>query len=680
MNRIRKSIAEGLFLLDVRAQDMVDVFEQAVDHVIQLGHIPAALRGALVDELTSREERSSTAIGQSVAVPHAYVEGEMPPMAMFVRLRSPLNQGAPDGVPTRFVFVLMGPPGQAGEHLDTLTAIARLMSDDEFRYEARTAQSQQELIDAVDHFIDRTSPDRPQESDELPGDLEYTGRLGGGLWADIQRRRRHYWTDFTDGLHPKSISSILFMFFACLAPAITFGELMADVTGGMIGATEMLVVTAIGGVLYALFAGQPLILLAGIGPLLVFTGVLYEFCGRFGWPFLPTYAWVGLWTGVFTILLALTDASCLLRWFTRFTDEIFAALITIIFIVEAAAALMRYVKSAHLDTLSHDVALLSIILMTGTFLLAMALSQMRRTVYLRPLAREFLSDLGPTIAIILMYCFALLFSGVQPETMNMPEQLGPSVDRAWFINLFDAPKIVWFGSIVPALLVTVLIFMNQNITARLVNSRDHHLTKGAGYHLDLAVVGGLVGVSSLFGLPWLTAATVRSINHLRSLATVEEKVNRAGESREQVIHVRENRFTALVIHLLIGLSLTQLGLLSQIPKAILYGLFLFMGVASIAGNQFFERMLLWIMDPALYPRTHYIRKVPAKVLHLFTLMQLGLLAILWVIKASALGILFPLFIALLVPIRFLCSRYFLPKHLEALDGSIDPNDEREHWN
>ena len=48
------------------------------------------------------------------------------------------------------------------------------------------------------------------------------------------------------------------MYFACLANAVAFGLLTAVATGGEIGTTEMLMVTAIGGVLFAIFSGQPL--------------------------------------------------------------------------------------------------------------------------------------------------------------------------------------------------------------------------------------------------------------------------------------------------------------------------------------------------------------------------------------------------------------------------------------
>ena len=63
----------------------------------------------------------------------------------------------------------------------------------------------------------------------------------------------------------------LFLFFACLAPAIIFGGLMFSKTGGDIGAVEMIVATAFCGLVFAVFAGQPLIILGGTGPMLIQT-------------------------------------------------------------------------------------------------------------------------------------------------------------------------------------------------------------------------------------------------------------------------------------------------------------------------------------------------------------------------------------------------------------------------
>ena len=60
--------------------------------------------------------------------------------------------------------------------------------------------------------------------------------------------------------------------------------------------------------------------------------------------------------------------------------------------------------------------------------------------------------------------------------------------------------------------------------------------KGHGYHLDLFVIAILIAICSVLCLPWYVAATVRSINHVRSLMR-ESEVKVPGE-RSKMIGVR----------------------------------------------------------------------------------------------------------------------------------------------
>lgn len=692
MQVLRKAFGDETVLLDVDAHDLPTVFDQAVDFLADKGFVEEGAAERVKKALAERESKASTAIGHAVAVPHAYLDALRKPTVCFVRLRHPVNLGAPDGVPTQFIFFLLGPPSAAPAHLDTLATIARLMADEEFRYHAGAARTTGELIAALDAFDARTAPPEARVAPEAPVGMRWTGRPFGGIRQDIARRLPHYLADLRDGLNTKCVGSTLFLFFACLAPAITFGGLMAEGTGGadpngvaQIGAAEMLLATAVCGVVYALFAGQPLIILGGTGPLLVVTVILYGLCKDWGTPFLPAYAWVGLWSALFVALLGVFDASCLMRYFTRFTDEVFAALISLIFIYEALHSLGQPFNASGIRPgTDHDMALLSVILGLGTFYVAMSLARFRRSSYLLPWMREFLADFGPTIALGLMTFVAVFWlDEVSLRGLEAPEVFGPTADRDWLVDIWAAPASVRWAAAGPALLVAVLIYLDQNITARLVNSPDHRLRRGPGYHLDLLVVGGLMAFCSLFGLPWLVAATVRSLNHVRSLATFEEVVTRTGAMRERIIHVRENRLTGLAIHVLVGCSLLLLPLLSAIPLAVLYGVFLFMGVVSIAGNQFFERLSLWFKDPDLYPAFHYIRRAPIWTIHAFTLIQVICLGILWVVKTSdqpAIAILFPLFIALLVPVRILLvGQWFKAEHLRALDAEEEPEDEATHW-
>ncbi|MFT4692571.1 MAG: hypothetical protein ACI9OD_004807 [Limisphaerales bacterium] len=509
---------------------------------------------------------------------------------------------------------------------------------------------------------DKTSNSSPGA--EPTAELERTGRFAGGMINDLRRRLPHYWNDFAAGIHPKVAGSTLFLFFACLANAIAFGALTGFLTDGQIGTTEMLIATAVGGITFALFSGQPLTILGGTGPITIFTALLFVTCQNLELEFLPAYAWVGIWSGILLMILAVTDASALMSYFTRFTDEIFAALVAVIFIVEA----VKDVASGFVEPgVPHDKALLGLVLAMGTFVLARNLNEFRNSKYLRWRVRDFLSDFGPAIAIAVMTGVAIWLKDVPRELAVVPDTFGTTTGRPWTVDLFSAPTWLYFAAIGPAILAVILLFLDQNITTRLVNAKHHKLTKGAGYHLDLFIVGLIVFVGSIFGLPWIVAATVHSLNHVRSLADTEvTEVN--GERKEAIKSVRENRISPLLIHVAIGVSLLFLPIVKTIPMSVLFGLFLYMGFASLKGNEFFERFKLWAMDPRLYPKTHhFMGKVPNGVIHKFTLIQVVCLAVLWVLKSSKLGLLFPVLIAALVPIRKSLSRFFDAKHLQALD-------------
>ncbi|MCK5941294.1 MAG: HCO3- transporter [Planctomycetes bacterium] len=519
----------------------------------------------------------------------------------------------------------------------------------------------------------RPTPASSPSPSSVSEGLQFTGRFAGGLRDDLRRRLPHYLHDFTSGIHPKVLASTLFLFFACLANAIAFGGLTGLVTEGQIGTVEMIVATAAGGVLFALLSGQPLTLLGGTGPIVVFTGLLYTACGQLELPFLPVYMWTGVWSGVLLIVLAVTDASALMRYFTRFTDEIFAALIAVIFIVEAVTSL--------LGPLGDDAApargLLTLVLGLGTFALARGMRNFQRSRYMWRTLRAFISDFGPAIAIGLMTWFAVANDAVRVEAPAVPEQFATTSGRSWWVDPFALPTWAIFASLAPAIMATILLFLDQNITTRLVNAGSNRLTKGSGFHLDLFVVGGITVASSCFGLPWIVAATVHSLNHVKSLATVRTVPVGGGESREVIASVRENRVSALAIHLLIGLSVLLLSWIQMIPMAVLFGLFLYMGFTTLGGNQFFERVMLWVTDPHLYPTAHYTNTVKHRRIHLFTLVQAAALAALWVLKASAIGILFPVLIALLVPLRLLLGRWFTRDELAALDseeGADEPDE------
>ena len=130
-------------------------------------------------------------------------------------------------------------------------------------------------------------------------EAERTGRFCGGIIDDIKRRSLVYASDWTDGLQTvKTITATLYMYFGCLGPAIAFGGLTYEETGGKLGAMEFLLCQAFVGIVWAIIGGQPELVLRPAGPQTVFIIELYRLSTTkaFNVPFELAMAWTGVWT------------------------------------------------------------------------------------------------------------------------------------------------------------------------------------------------------------------------------------------------------------------------------------------------------------------------------------------------------------------------------------------------
>ncbi|NXI00525.1 S4A8 protein, partial [Pachycephala philippinensis] len=689
------------------------------------------------------------------------------PLVAFVRLTpAVLLSGMTEvPIPTRFLFVLLGPGGKAHQYHEIGRSMATTMTDEVFHDVAYKAKDRADLVAGIDEFLDQVTVLPPgewdpsirieppknvpsQEKRKMPGaldessshskpekhsgpELERTGRLFGGLVLDVKRKAPWFWSDFRDGLSLQCLASFLFLYCACMSPVITFGGLLGEATHGHISAMESLLGASMTGVVYSLFAGQPLTILGSTGPVLVFEKILYKFCKEYRLSYLSLRTCIGLWTAFFCVVLVATDASCLVCYITRFTEEAFASLICIIFIYEALEKLshlretfpvhmhskldlltiyyckceppahpsnetLRFWRSNGINVLgiawgnltvtecrslhgefqgpacgrngpyAPNVLFWCCILFFSTFVLSSLLKKFKTSRYFPTRVRSTVSDFAVFLTIVIMVLIDLGI-GIPSPKLHVPHMFKPTRDdRGWLINPIG-PNPWWtvLAALIPALLCTILIFMDQQITAVIVNRKEHRLKKGCGYHLDLFMVAVMLGVCSVMGLPWFVAATVLSITHVNSLK-VESDCSAPGE-QPKFLGIREQRVTGLMIFVLMGCSVFFTSVLKFIPMPVLYGVFLYMGVSSLRGIQFFDRLKLFWMPAKHQPDFIYLRHVPLRKVHLFTLIQLLCLVLLWAIKASRAAIIFPMMVLALVFVRKVMDFCFSKRELSFLD-------------
>ena len=84
----------------------------------------------------------------------------------------------------------------------------------------------------------------------------------------------------------------------------------------------------------------------------------------------------------------------------------------------------------------------------------------------------------------------------------------------------------------------------------IVNKKDRKLKKGSGYHLDLFLIGLFATLCGILGLPFVCAATVRSVTHVSAL-TVYSRTHAPGE-KPQLEEVKEQRVTGITVHIMVG--------------------------------------------------------------------------------------------------------------------------------
>ena len=523
------------------------------------------------------------------------------------------------------------------------------------------------------------------------GPLEFTGKIGGGLRLDLRRRAPLYISDWTDAFKAenfqKSVSSILYLFIAALAPAITFGSRFLDGTKGQFGVLEMIMSSAISGVLFSSFAGQPLSILGATGPFLAYTMVVFEMAEAMDLEFMPFYFWVCMWCSLFTILVAIFDLCALMKHVTMFSEDIFAGLISLIFIIDGVSPMIRNFTDKEM-TLTN--AMFEALLFGYTFGLATYLSHFRRTPWLLRPIRTLMANFAVTIALVTASALAALYSSdTSLRMLTVDAEFAPALSlsdgskRPWIVNpagidrQFPAWGIAY--AIIPSIGFAVLGYLDQNLTSIIVNRPSNGLKKAPGYHLDLFVRGALtLPACAVLGLPLSVASTVPSITHVISLTTYEVKQLPQGETKVPS-KVVEQRATNFLIHVLIGCALFMAPVLKFLPRAVLQGVFFYMGIASLTGNNLFDRLFLWmIWDSSKYPQYNYIQKLPIKRVHLYTFVQVVCLAILYGLKAiKETSVVFPFFMASLAIIRKALKYMFTAEELQLLDSLPDEEEEEE---
>ncbi|XP_023184096.1 sodium bicarbonate transporter-like protein 11 isoform X1 [Xiphophorus maculatus] len=753
-------LSQASILLDEKAATLDEALRRMIAHMVEDGHgncnVEEVMNSLFTDaggrdinvHLLSETIQGVTATSTGIHYQQSWlcilsnVRNLQRRHVCITRLEIPQNWGV-NCCEARFVILILAPPRTKS----TKTAVelgrtfATMFSDIGFRQKLLETKTQeefkQELVSQRHRLSvasEKTVVEEVEDSDPQRGKALQCRdffRAGRGVYDDLRRRLPLYPSDFTDGLTGKDrcllkyTTTAIFLYIAILLPAIAFGSLNDESTRGEIDVQKTIVGQSIGGVIYSLFAGSPLVIPLTTAPLAIFISVIRGICDDYDLDFDAFYACIGLWNSFFLILGGLFNVSLMMKLFKRSTEEVIALFISIAFVGDAVKGTVKIFEhfyygstlattnktvvlqqineildgtenqtttklehktGANMSLFEHpeekmlvflpetlvectrERPILCLLLMLGTLWLGYALYLIKRSLYLNGKIREVMSDCALPISVVTFsFIGSYLFIDIQLPVFSVHD--GPIFKYPAFEKLSGLTPLAAVGL---GFLLALLIFIDQNIVISLTHVPEHKLLKGTAFHWDLMLTGFINILMSCLGLPWMHAAFPHSSLHARQLAKVEQHVE-DGHVYTTIVSVKETRLTSLAANILIGLSAFMLPIpLQWIPKPVLYGLFLYIAATSLDGNQMVDRMTLLLKEQTSYPPTHYIRRVPQRKVHYFTAVQMIQLIILCAFGMYPLPymkMVFPLLMILLVPIRIsLLPRMIDAKYLDIMDS------------
>ncbi|GLJ25077.1 hypothetical protein SUGI_0479710 [Cryptomeria japonica] len=566
-----------------------------------------------------------------------------------------------------------------------------------------------------------------------------------GIKNDLKGRLLCYKQDWTSGFTAgfRILAPTTYIFLALAIPVIAFGEQLDRNTNGILTAVQTLASTGLCGIIHSFLGGHPLLILGVAEP----TVLMYTFMFNFAKSqenlgshlFLAWAGWVCVWTSLLLILLAILRACSIINRFTRVAGELFGLLIAMLFMQEAIRGLVNEFRVPDRGNVKLEqfqpswrfaIGMFAVVLSFGLLFSGLRSRKARSWRYGTGSLRGLIADYGVPLMVIVWTGVSYapvnhVPSGI-PRRLFTPNPWSPNAYANWTVvkDMLDVPFIYIIEAIIPATMITVLYYFDHSVASQLAQQKEFNLKKLSSFHYDMLLLGFLVILCGLLGIPPSNGVIPQSPMHTINLATLKHQLVRkklqmqtplvyqppptwalnqlkdttiqsaasdktidspVDESVFNIediddllpIEVKEQRLSNLLQAIMVICCLGAMPVLKKIPTSVLWGYFAFMAIESLPGNQFWERILLVFTAPSrrfvVLEKHHasFIEKVPFKRSVMFTIFQTCyLLACFGITLIPTAGVLFPLLIMLFVPIRqYVLPRFYKRPHLQELDAA-----------
>ncbi|ASK61449.1 PTS fructose transporter subunit IIA [Virgibacillus phasianinus] len=160
--KITELLSQDTIILDLQAQSKKDALNELANQLDKAGKLND--KQAYINDIFSREEQSTTGIGESIAIPHAKSSAVKVPAIAFGRSESGIDFDSLDGQPAHLFFMIAASEGANNDHLEALSRLSTFLMDEKFREKIYQASSKEEVVDAVN--AKEIEVDEPEENVE----------------------------------------------------------------------------------------------------------------------------------------------------------------------------------------------------------------------------------------------------------------------------------------------------------------------------------------------------------------------------------------------------------------------------------------------------------------------------------------------------------------------------------
>ncbi|CEP64340.1 Bor1p LALA0_S11e01882g [Lachancea lanzarotensis] len=515
---------------------------------------------------------------------------------------------------------------------------------------------------------------------DVPGEEEYKPRYRwserlarfpkplAGIVLDVKDRLPTYVSDWTDAWDYRVIPSVVETYFNNLLPAIAFAQDMFDRTDQSYGVNEVLLASALGGIVFGLFSGQPLCIVGVTGPISIFNYTVYDLIKPLNIDFFGFMFWICIWAMALHLALSMSNTVCWLRYVTNFPCDIFGLFINVVYVQKGIQILTRQFKYEGSIDLTAGYASIVVALLMAVFGLGFKLAV--RTPFFNHKLRTFIADYSTALSVVFWSAF-IHFGGyledVHFQKLPITKSFHPTADtrdRSTWLAYVKIPVKDVFLALPFGIVLTILFYFDHNVSSLMAQRSEYKLTKASTFHFDFALLGLTTAVSGVLGIPAPNGLIPQAPLHTETLLVRDEK--------GQVVRCVEQRFTNTVQGLMILGTMARplLVCLGQIPQAVLSGLFFMMGLYGLLNNAIVGRIFFVITEKSKRDLGNDLNAVPIKKLLIFLALSLvGFAAEFAILNTrGALG--FPVVLLSTVIVSFFFPKWFSPAELSTLDAKV----------